>query len=120
MASLFKNAAYNYTPDTIEPPKHIPKRNEQVSNQPNILVPSFIVSLSQSIISFFLRKTSRLPIIGTKNGEIREFTIDEFHILVVTLLGFSIHYTRKYRNICFELKQSLNKLLIESKIHNFD
>ena len=114
---LFQSKGYeNYTQETIEFPKDIPKHNDR----PNIIVPSFVVSLSQKIISFVLRKSSKLPFIGTKNGDIREFTVDEFHILAVLFLGLSIHYTRKYRKESKIFKRQLEKLMIDSKIHNFE
>ena len=113
------NQAYNnYATEPVKIPKDIPKYNES-GNIPNIIIPSFVVSLSQSIISFVLRRTSKLPLIGTKNGEIREFEVDEFHILLLILLGGSIHYYRKYKKENEYLIDRLNKLMIESKIHNF-
>eukprot|EP01083_Nonionella_stella_P174508 605161_1 len=111
--------AYDYAKQDIDPPQHIPKRNEHI-HRPNIIVPSFIVSLSQHIVSFVLRKTSRLPLIGTKNGDIRTFEVDEFHIVLLSLLTLSIHYTRKYRKQSKQCSQQLDKLLIDSKIHNFE
>lgn len=114
------NTAYNnYTDKTIEIPKNIGANKSIDGTRPNIIIPSFVVSLSQSIITFFLKKTSKLPIIGTKNGEVRKFIIDEFHILCLISMGFSIHYWRKYRKLCDEYEMELNKLMIESKLHNF-
>jgi len=97
----------------------LPSSMQPVS-EPTLIIPSFMVSLSNHIVSFILRKTSNFPLIGTKNGDIRRFEVDELHIIILLALCGAIHLKRKWRTRCEEYQRQLAELLVHSKLHNFE
>ena len=113
-----KSKPYSNYSDQLEIPTDIPKYG--ATNDDPVYLPKFIVRVTQEIFSFAVRKSSNLPFIGTKDGHIREFQLDEFHIIIFSLLALSIHKLRKYQHESRRLQAQLNTLLMDSKMLTFE